>query len=141
MVAILSVKYFENKLHNVSNVDKSGSTLGLYRCSIELMDFHKCVDMRSYDCTCEIVLYNGTDLANPLTISLNMCCREYEVSVKKSDFSKEAVSPVTLSHIFSGDVGISKHRYDHSSLKTYSLPTLRGLAYDIHAVLNSVYKH
>ena len=31
MVAILSVKYFEEKeLHNVSNVDKSGSTLGLY---------------------------------------------------------------------------------------------------------------
>jgi len=58
------VKYFENILHNVYNAEESGSTLGLSRQSIELMNFHnwwgfsgnilivRFCHSRDYDCIC-----------------------------------------------------------------------------------------
>ena len=52
--------------------------------------------------------------------------------------SKKAVSPAMLAHLF---LGISKTRYEHSSLKTCSLPKYRGLTHGIYAVLNSVHTY
>ena len=37
---ILSVKYFEKELHNVSNEECSGSAFNFCRCKIVFTDFH-----------------------------------------------------------------------------------------------------
>ena len=44
--------------------------------------------------------------------------------LKKSDFSQKAVSPVDITNVFSGDVGLSKNHYEHLSLKCTDKPSV-----------------